>query len=149
MHIYPVEILAEDDVFRVEISRRLSLLHVLWKRHVEGELLREKYQTIFRLIDRFKPRCWLGNARALHYTTLQDARWFFDQFVFSLFASSVTKYARLEAHQSLLLLDSLSLHQKVNNYAESHPDQFEFRFFTDEGLALEWLSNCAEDSTGW
>lgn len=133
-------VVADDQVYRVEMHEKASLMHVFWKCHVEGEVLKEKFQKLLELIVVFKPTRWLGNAKATHYITMQDARWLLLHFFPSLICSSVSKYARLESTASLLVLDSMSLQDKINSLPENSAEAFEFRFFTDEDQAHQWLA---------
>ncbi|MDX5421032.1 MAG: hypothetical protein LPK14_02175 [Hymenobacteraceae bacterium] len=132
-------LLLDDPDFRVEI-RDSSLLYVLWKHHLEGEALREKYLALLSIVQKFKPKAWLGNARAMYYTTVQDARWLFEHFLPTLIESSIVRYARLESPQSLLMLDSMKLQDRISQLAQGAAGHLEFKFFTDEGLALGWLT---------
>jgi hypothetical protein len=136
-----ITIITEDDYYRVEYHKRHSLMYVLWKSHLEGDILLDRYHSILEIVKKIKPARWLGNARALHYTTIQDSRWIFDKFIPSLIESSISRYARLESHSSLLILDSMKLQDRLNSLPEIKSNEFEFRFFTDEGLALSWLSS--------
>lgn len=134
-------LIADDDCYRVEIHQSTSLMYVLWKCHLEGDALREKYLALLQMANTQKPNCWLGNARAMYYTTLQDAKWIFEYFLPILIKSSIKKYARLESPQSLLILDSLHLQDKINDLAQQTTGELEFQFFTDEELAMDWLSS--------
>ncbi|MEJ8801251.1 hypothetical protein [Pontibacter sp. H249] len=134
-----MEVIAEDEFYRVEMHETTSMLYVHWKCHLEGDALREKFLTILKLIKNFKPRRWLGNAKATYYTTVQDARWLFEEFIPILVSSSVNKYARVETANSLLLLDSLRLQEKLESLPNMATGTFEFSFFTDEEQAYTWL----------
>lgn len=129
----------DDQDFRVDIKDRLSLIYIYWKRHLEGDALREKYLILLRLIRKYKPKRLLSNARTMYYTTVQDARWLFEQFLPMLIESSVTRYARLESPQSLLMLDSMTLQDRINLLAQGGEAALEFRFYTDEEQAVDWL----------
>ncbi|WP_299754310.1 hypothetical protein [uncultured Pontibacter sp.] len=133
-------LIADDQYYRVEIHEKPSLMYVFWKRHVEGEVLREKYLTLLSIVKKFEPKSWLGNARAMYYTTVQDARWIFDYFLPNLLESSICRYARLESPKSLLILDSMKLQDKISNLSEAKTGELEFQFFTDEELAIGWLT---------
>ena len=134
-------VLAEDEHYRVEMQESSSVLYVLWKRHLEGEQLQERYLTLLSLIRHFKPRTWLGNATAMRYTTLQDAKWVFSTFLPILFNSSIAKYARVELSQSLLTLDSQHLKERLNTRNQRLEKAFEFGCFTDEEQARTWLAS--------
>ena len=141
MNDFGSTLIEEDQFYRVEFDEMRSLIHVYWKVHLEGEILKEKYLALLNIIKTFRPKLWLGNARAFHYTTLQDARWVFDYFIPGLIESSITKYARIESPRSLLLLDSENLLKKIITTSQEQDEVFEFSFFIDEGLALDWLMN--------
>jgi hypothetical protein len=129
----------EDEYYRVEIHENPSMMYVFWKRHIEGDLLKEKFMALLGIIKRFKPLKWLGNAKATYYTTVQDAKWLFSSFVPILIGSSVRRYARVEANNSLMILDSMKLHDTINNLNVDEIGEFKFKFFTEEEPALEWL----------
>ncbi|WP_439881100.1 hypothetical protein ACSX1A_18395 [Pontibacter sp. MBLB2868] len=130
----------EDQVYKVDIHLAESLMHVTWKQHIEGDLLQEKFLQLLDIIRRFNPRNWFGDARATHYITIQDAKWLLLNFIPSLIESSVLKYARLESTNSLMVLDSMSLQDKINALPQNKAGSFEFRFFTDEDQAHQWLA---------
>jgi hypothetical protein len=132
-------IVTEDEYYRVEIHEDSSMMYVLWKRHIEGDLLQERFQTLLAIIKRFKPLKWLGNAKATYYTTVQDAKWLYNTFIPNLIGSSVMRYARVEAKDSLLMLDSMKLLDKISNLPAEEVGEFRFRFFIEEEPALEWL----------
>lgn len=134
-----ITVVADDNEFRVEIHEDPSMMYVLWKCHVEGELLKEKFQALLGIIIQFKPQKWLGNAKASYYTTVQDARWLFKTFLPKLIGSSVSRYARVETKNSLMALDSMHLQDKLEELPEEERGEFKFKFFTDEPPALEWL----------
>lgn len=133
------KVVAEDQFYRVEIHESTAIIYVFWKCHLEGDILKEKFMMLLSLIRKFKPRRWLGNATATYYTTIQDARWLFEEFIPALIDSSVLRYARVETPNSLLLLDSLSLQDKLDSLPKDKAERFEFRFFTDEDQAYQWL----------
>ncbi|WP_299826341.1 hypothetical protein [uncultured Pontibacter sp.] len=133
-------VVAEDDFYRVEVHEKPSLLYVHWKCHLEGDILKDKFLMLLKLIDKFKPERWLGNAKATYYTTIQDARWLLEEFIPVLVKSSVLRYARVETANSLLLLDSLNLQEKLRSRPPIHSETFEFRYFTDEAQAYTWLT---------
>ena len=139
MENYDITLVADDNIYLVEMHQSTSMMHVHWKQHVEGELLKEKFQALLNIIKRFKPKRWLGNARAMHYTTIQDARWFFRTLLPQLIESSVMRYARIETRNSLMALDSMNLQDWLNSLPEGDKAPFEFRFFYEEEPALEWL----------
>jgi hypothetical protein len=139
MNDHGITIVAEDTVYRVEIHEEPSMMYVLWKCHIEGEELKERFQTLLGIIKQFKPQRWLGNAQASYYTTIQDARWLFNTFIPNLIGSSITRYARVETRNSLMALDSINLQDKLNSLPEEEKGEFEFKFFTEEPPAKEWL----------
>ncbi|PTX15041.1 hypothetical protein C8N40_109139 [Pontibacter mucosus] len=141
MHDDRCTLVVEDQDYRVELYEKRSLLSVLWKRHLEGEDLHEKYLTLLGIVMQFKPRYWLGNARAMYYTTLHDAGWISDNVLPALIESSITRYARIEAPQSLLMLDSMHFQDRVNIITQGLSDKFVFQFFTDEERAIGWLTS--------
>ncbi len=134
-------IVAEDEFYRVEIHETPSMMYVYWKRHIEGDLLREKFQALLSIIKRFKPLKWLGNAKATYYITVQDAKWLFNTFIPNLIGSSVLRYARVEAKNSLMILDSMNLQDKISSLGADEIGEFKFMFFIDEEPALEWLNS--------
>ena len=141
MYANSIYLIVEDQDYRVELHENHSILYVIWKRHLEGEALYEKYLNLLNIVVQFQPRKWLGNARAIYYTTLQDSRWIIESFIPQLIESSITKYARLESPRSLLMLDSVRLLDKVKHLTQGISDKFEFQFFTDEEQAIGWLTS--------
>lgn len=132
-------LIADDEEHLVKIDQENAMMYVYWKRHIEGELFKDKFKGLLKIIGRFRPVRWLGNAQATHYTTVQDARWFLNHFLPQLVDSSISRYARVETRNSLMLLDSLNLQEKLANLSNGHPENFEFRYFTEEPQAFEWL----------
>ncbi|GAB3194134.1 hypothetical protein ABID22_000320 [Pontibacter aydingkolensis] len=57
-------LVADDQFYRVEMHEKTSMIYVFWKCHLEGDILKEKFLMLLKLIDRFKPKRWLGNAKA-------------------------------------------------------------------------------------
>ncbi|OKL38423.1 hypothetical protein [Pontibacter flavimaris] len=133
-----VTLVKENSDYTIKVYLSLSLLTLHCKRHMGSEEVRQTCMALLEIVDAYKVKYLMSNARALHYLSMEDANWVWNHTLTALRASTILKWARVEGPASMVELNSLQVRRRLE--AEGvKASELQFESFVEEESALHWL----------
>lgn len=133
-------VVKEDELCTMKINLSISLITFYCKQHLNSEQVRQNLLEMLQQVRKYEIKYLMGQVRALHYLSIEDANWLWNKVMPELKASTIIKWARIEEPNSMLELNSISIKSRLE-VEGTQVSELQFEAFLDEESALHWLLN--------
>ncbi|MDX5437705.1 MAG: hypothetical protein LPK03_10950 [Pontibacter sp.] len=133
-----VIVVKEDELCTMKINLSISLITFYCKQHLNSEQVRQNLLEMLQQVRKYEIKYLMGQVRALHYLSIEDANWLWNKVMPEMRASTIIKWARIEEPSSMLELNSIFIKNRLKEEG-TQESELQFDSFLDEESALHWL----------